>query len=44
MDISRIKIVVCGGGNGSHASVATVGSKTDMFDVCLYTRRPTEWK
>ena len=29
MDNRRIKIVICGGGNGSHASVATAGSKQD---------------
>lgn len=29
MDKKTIKIVVCGGGNGSHATVATTGSKKE---------------
>ena len=43
MDTKRMKIVICGGGNGSHASVATAGSKS-QFEVCVFTRRPSDWK
>ena len=37
------KIVICGGGNGSHASVSSAGSKPHIFEVCVYTRKPKEW-
>jgi len=43
MDTQKTKVVICGGGNGSHASVATIGSKP-QFQVHIFTRRPTEWK
>lgn len=43
MDQKRIKIVVCGGGNGSHATVATTGSKYEQFEVNVFTRRPSDW-
>ncbi|KRX04703.1 6-phosphogluconate dehydrogenase, C-terminal-like [Pseudocohnilembus persalinus] len=37
------QICVCGGGNGSHVTVAQVGSKSN-FKVNLYTRKPEQWK
>ncbi len=45
MDVfTKNKIVICGGGNGSHASVSSAGSKPHLFEVCVYTRKPKEWK
>lgn len=36
-------MVVCGGGNGAHATAGYAGSKSDLV-VNVFTRRPTEWK
>lgn len=33
-------LVVCGGGNGSHATVASAGRKTNKFSVNVFTRKP----
>lgn len=38
----KLGIVICGGGNGSHASVAHIGS-TNKYRVNVYTRKPQEW-
>jgi hypothetical protein len=38
------KIVVCGGGNGSHATIANAGYKPHMFEIGVFTRKPQDWK
>ena len=39
----KTTIVICGGGNGSHASVACAG-RVDSLSVNVFTRRPQDWK
>ncbi|CAD8064999.1 unnamed protein product [Paramecium primaurelia] len=36
-------IVVCGGGNGSHATVASAG-RFENIQVNVFTRKPQDWK
>ena len=38
-NIKSIEITICGGGNGSHASAAVIGSKPG-FKINVLTRRP----
>jgi hypothetical protein len=37
-----IEITICGGGNGSHASAAVIGSNKE-FKVNILTRKPQDW-
>jgi opine dehydrogenase len=37
------QVTICGGGNGAHAAVAWIGSKSE-YKVNLLTRRPQDWK
>jgi len=36
------KVVICGGGNGAHASVASIGHNPN-FEVHVFTRNPSKW-
>jgi len=36
-------IVVCGGGNGSHVTVASAG-RLPSLSVNVFTRKPQDWK